>query len=52
MDSLFMDAVEIEVMNEKLSKLEKEYGSEYHYDPEYSEFSCRCSGPGQSCVWH
>ena len=52
MASLLMDAAEMAAMDEKLSKMETEYGSEYHFEPEYSEFSCKCSGPGQSCVWH
>ena len=39
-------------LNQLISKLEEKFGKDYIYQPEHSEFSCKCSGPAQSCVWH
>lgn len=52
MSNLFIECAETEKLNAVLAKLERKYGAEYSYVPEVSDFSCRCSGPAQSCVWH
>lgn len=52
MATLQLNASENFSLETALAKLEKEYGSEYSFTPEVNEFSCKCSGPGQSCVWH
>lgn len=52
MTSLFLDSTELKALDTALTGMEDEFGAEYLFSPDYSEFSCKCSGPGQSCVWH
>lgn len=52
MASLLLNSAENAKLNAVLATLEKKYGKDYAYKPEISAFSCKCSGPGQSCVWH
>lgn len=52
MAALFLNSDEMDVLDLALTRMEKEFGEEYSFIPEYSEFSCKCSGPAQSCVWH
>lgn len=52
MASLRLDATEMSNLNDALKALEGKFGQEYTFAPESSEFSCSCSGPARSCVWH
>lgn len=52
MATLHLDSSENSSLEAALAKLEEQYGTEYSFIPEIKEFSCKCSGPGQSCVWH
>lgn len=52
MAALFLDIADMKELNTVLSNMENEFGTEYSFSPDYSEYSCKCSGPGQSCVWH
>lgn len=52
MASLRLDNAEMMKLDVVLAKLEKEFGREYTFTPEVSDFSCKCSGPAQSCIWH
>ncbi len=52
MKSLMLNSDEFSVLNLTLEKMEAKNGNEYSYTPEKSTFSCKCSGPAQSCVWH
>lgn len=52
MASLFLSHVETAKLNAVLANLEQKFGTEYSFTPEFSAFSCKCSGPGQSCTWH
>ncbi|WP_303949557.1 hypothetical protein [Desulfovibrio piger] len=52
MDTLMLSNTEVAELNAALAQLEQEFGSEYIFMPEVSTFSCKCSGPAQSCAWH
>ena len=52
MDSLFLNDEQMSTLNKTISTLEEMFGKDYTYQPEQNEFSCKCSGPAQSCVWH
>lgn len=52
MDTLMLSNAEIAEVNAALAQLEQEFGAEYIFIPEVSTFSCKCSGPAQSCTWH
>lgn len=52
MTALALTNAETEKLNAVLANLEDEFGTEYIFTPECSEFSCKCSGPAQSCTWH
>lgn len=52
MSTLRLDAEERVHLNETLAAMEAQLGKDYTFVPEMSEFSCKCSGPGQSCIWH
>lgn len=52
MDSLMLNNTETTKLNTVLSNLEKKFGADYSFTPEISAFSCKCSGPAQSCAWH
>lgn len=50
--SLRLDYAETIKLNAVLANLEQKFGTEYSFTPEVSAFSCKCSGPAQSCAWH
>lgn len=52
MASLKLTDTETKSLEIALRKMEEKFGNEYSFKPEISEFSCRCSGPAQSCTWH
>ena len=52
MASLFLDNTELKALDIVLADMESEFGAEYSFSPDYSEFTCGCSGPAQSCAWH
>lgn len=52
MKNLFLDANQVKVLNKTIFELEEKFGANYFYVPSINEFSCKCSGPGQSCLWH
>lgn len=52
MSSLFLNDKEKQSICVVLEKMEKQYNAEYSFIPKTSVYSCKCSGPGQSCVWH
>lgn len=52
MDSLFLSDKEKQALYATLEQMEKTHGAEYSFVPEASVYSCKCSGPAQSCVWH
>lgn len=52
MATLRLNVSENASLEAALEKMEALFGSEYSFEPEMSEFSCRCSGPAQSCTWH
>ena len=52
MSSLFLNDTEIKKMHDAIESMENDYGNKYSYQPESSVFSCSCSGPQQSCIWH
>ena len=52
MASLLLNQAETAKLNSVLANLEEKFGKEYSYVPETSAFSCKCSGPAQSCAWH
>lgn len=52
MSKLVLSNSEKEALRVALAKAEARYGKDYTFKPEKSAFSCKCSGPAQSCVWH
>ena len=52
MESLMLNNAENAELDAALDCLEQKFGTEYTFTPEVSEFSCKCSGPAQSCAWH
>ncbi len=52
MVSLLLNNAETAKLNTVLAALEKKFGTDYTYTPKVSAFSCKCSGPAQSCTWH
>lgn len=52
MASLLLDHTESAELDAVLEKLERRFGADYTFIPEESSFSCKCSGPAQSCIWH
>ena len=52
MATLRLNVSENASLEAALEKMEALFGSEFSFEPEMSEFSCRCSGPAQSCTWH
>lgn len=52
MASLRLDKEEMKQINTVLAELENKFGAEYVFVPETSCYSCKCSGPAQSCAWH
>lgn len=50
--SLILDPRELEKLAETIDSLEKHFGADYTYEPAENAFSCSCSGPAQSCIWH
>lgn len=52
MASLMLSKTETAKLDAALERLEQKFGKEYTFTPEVSEFSCKCSGPAQSCTWH
>ena len=52
MATLRLNVSENASLEAALEKMEALFGSEYSFEPEMSEFSCRCSGPAQSCIKH
>lgn len=52
MASLMLSNAETAKLNAALAGLEQKFGAEYTFTPEVSAFSCKCSGPAQSCTWH
>jgi len=52
MATLYLNENENYELENVLSKMERENGSDYSFEPERNAFSCRCSGPAQSCTWH
>ena len=52
MKSLKLSSKENAKLKNALEVMERSQGSEYNFVPTVSEFSCKCSGPAQSCVWH
>lgn len=52
MASLLLNKKETAMLNAALLEMEKKNGTEYSFVPEVSAFSCKCSGPAQSCIWH
>lgn len=52
MSTLRLNADERSSLKETLAAMEKQFGKDYTFVPELSDFSCRCSGPAQSCAWH
>ncbi len=52
MEKLQLNNSEVMKLETILSSMEMEFGNEYVFVPKENEYSCRCSGPAQSCVWH
>lgn len=52
MKSLLLDYAETVELDTVLTDLEETFGTDYSFAPESSVFSCKCSGPAQSCIWH
>ncbi len=52
MQNLFLNEGQTQALNQAILELEEVFGAEYTYAPEVNEFSCKCSGPAQSCAWH
>lgn len=52
MATLFLNKDESRDLEVALAKMEREFGTDYSFEPEEKAFSCKCSGPAQSCTWH
>lgn len=52
MNSLFLTDRQMLILNQLIVELEEKFGKYYTYQYEEDEFSCKCSGPAQSCIWH
>lgn len=52
MATLQLNLAEKATLKSTLAKMEAVYGADYSFEPEINTFSCKCSGPAQSCVWH
>lgn len=52
MKSLFLNDAEKNLLELIIKNMEKEFGQNYKFTPKENEFSCKCSGPAQSCTWH
>ena len=47
MESLLLNEEQMLSLNQLISKLEEKFGKDYIYQPEHSEFSCKCSVTSQ-----
>lgn len=52
MATLYLNVDEKRELEDVLEKMECQSAADYSFEPEHSAFSCRCSGPAQSCTWH
>lgn len=52
MEALRLNKNEKMELETVLSKMEKQFGTDYSFKPKKTDFSCGCSGPAQSCIWH
>lgn len=52
MISLYLSEDELRELELVLNDMECQSGTDYSFEPELSVFSCKCSGPAQSCAWH
>lgn len=52
MKELTLSSNDKRVLDSILSSLEEQFGTEYAFTLEKNIYSCKCSGPAQSCAWH